>query len=249
MRGRDMKMKILGFDTSANVASVAYVKDNDLICEYTLNYKLTHSLTLMPMLEEICKSCDLNLQDMDAIAVSSGPGSFTGLRIGAATAKGLAHGLNKEIVPVPTLDGLAYNIHYTEHLICPMMDARRQQVYTALYHMEEDKLVKETDDLAIPAEELLASLEQKKGKIIFVGDGVSVHKERIVEVLGERALFAPAHLNRQRAGAIATLGMIYYDQGKAENYKDHGPTYVRQAQAQREYDEKMRQKNGDNKEA
>lgn len=240
-------MKILGMDTSSNVASVAYVKEDVVVCEYTLNYKLNHSLTLMPMLEEVTKACDLELKDIDAIAVANGPGSFTGLRIGSATAKGLAHGLNKEIVGVPTLDGLAYNVLYTEHLICPILDARRQQVYTALYSAKEEELVKHTEDLAIPLEELLELLQEKEGKIIFVGDGVPVFRERIKEVLGERASFAPAHLNRQRASAIATLGAQYYVQGRKETYNDHGPFYVRKSQAEREYEEKKRQRDDNRK--
>ena len=126
-------MKILAIDSSGLVASVAVVTEDNLMAEYTINYKKTHSQTLLPMLDEIVKMIDLDLQDIDAIAVASGPGSFTGLRIGSATAKGLGLALDKPIIGIPTVDGLAYNIYGTNKLICPLMDARRNQVYTGIY--------------------------------------------------------------------------------------------------------------------
>ena len=126
-------MKILALDSSGLVASVALTEDDDLIAEYTVQYKKTHSQTLLPMLEEIRKMVELDLKEVDAIAVAAGPGSFTGLRIGSATAKGLAFALEKPIIPVPTLDGLAYQMYGTDALVCPIMDARRNQVYTGIY--------------------------------------------------------------------------------------------------------------------
>lgn len=232
-------MKILGIDTSSNVASVAYLDRDTLVCEYTLNYKLTHSQTLMPMVDEVCRASELDLNDIDAIAISSGPGSFTGLRIGSATAKGLAHGLNKPIIPVPTLDGLAYNIHYTGHLICPIMDARRQQVYTALYEWQEGELIRQTEHLAIPLADLMKMLEDQDKKVIFIGDGVPVFRQVIEERLGSQAYFGEAHLNRQRASAIAALGMKLFAKGQSESFTDHTPMYIRKSQAEREYEEKQ----------
>lgn len=126
-------MKILALDSSGMVASVAIVEEENVLAEYTLNYKKTHSQTLLPMLDEIANQIDLDLDTIDAIAVAAGPGSFTGLRIGSATAKGLGLALDKPIIPVPTVDGLAYNLYGIESLICPLMDARRNQVYTGLY--------------------------------------------------------------------------------------------------------------------
>ncbi|WP_105616623.1 tRNA (adenosine(37)-N6)-threonylcarbamoyltransferase complex dimerization subunit type 1 TsaB [Vallitalea okinawensis] len=232
-------MKILGVDTSSNVASVAYIEDDLLISEFTLNYKLTHSQTLMPMLDDVCQSCHLKLEEVDAIAVASGPGSFTGLRIGAATVKGLAYGLNKPIIPVPTLDGLAYNIHYTEYLICPIMDARRSQVYSAIYHWEDEQLVRDTDYLNITIDELIENLKEKESNIIFVGDGIPVFRDQLKEEL-EGVFFADAHLNRQRASTIASLGRRYYAEGRVENHMDHAPMYIRKSQAEREYEERQR---------
>ncbi len=130
-------MKILALDSSGLVASVALTEDDNLIAEYTIQYKKTHSQTLLPMLEEIRRMVELDMDTVDAIAVAAGPGSFTGLRIGSATAKGLAFAMKKPIIPVPTLEGLAYQMYGTDALVCPIMDARRNQVYTGLYEFCE----------------------------------------------------------------------------------------------------------------
>ena len=126
-------MKILGLDSSGLVAGVAVVEDDVLLAEYTTNYKKTHSQTLLPMLDELRRMIDLDMNMLDAIAVASGPGSFTGLRIGSATAKGLGLALGKPLVEVPTLEGLAWNLCGTDRVVCPLMDARRNQVYAAAY--------------------------------------------------------------------------------------------------------------------
>ena len=131
-------MRILGVDSSGMVASVALVEDDLLVAEYSVNYKKTHSQTLLPMLDEIVKMTELDLNTIDAIAVAAGPGSFTGLRIGAATVKGLGLALEKPVVSVPTCHGLAYNLWGSDKLICPIMDARRSQVYTGIYEFTKD---------------------------------------------------------------------------------------------------------------
>ena len=131
-------MRLIALDSSGLVASVAVVEDDLLIAEYTIQYKKTHSQTLLPMLDEIKKMIDLDFEQIDAIAVAAGPGSFTGLRIGSATAKGLAFAMEKPIVGVPTLDGLAYNLYGTDKIVCPIMDARRSQVYTGIYEFVKE---------------------------------------------------------------------------------------------------------------
>ena len=131
-------MRILALDSSGLVATVAVVEDEQTIAEYTVNYKKTHSQTLLPMLDEIVKMTELDLNTIDAIATSGGPGSFTGLRIGAATAKGLGMALGKPLIHIPTVDALAYNLFGTSRLICPIMDARRNQVYTGIYRFESE---------------------------------------------------------------------------------------------------------------
>ena len=188
-------MKLIAIDSSGLVASVAIMVDQNIVAEYSTNFKKTHSQTLLPMLDEIVKMVDFQLEEVDAIAVSNGPGSFTGLRIGSATAKGLALALKKPIVAVPTLEGLAYNVYGTDRLICPIMDAKRQQVYTAVYEYVENRLHVCMEQKAMSVVELLDSLKEMNRKVLFLGDGVEVYKDKVVEVLGDQADFAPAHLS------------------------------------------------------
>ena len=167
-------MKVLGIDSSGMVATVAVVEDTQMLAEYTINYKKTHSQTLLPMLDEVAKMIELDLNTIDAIAVAAGPGSFTGLRIGSATAKGLGLALKKPLVSVPTLEGIAYNFCGSEKVICPMMDARRSQVYTGIYEFQENTLKVMEDQMAVPVEEVLEKLNQTGREVILAGDGVPV---------------------------------------------------------------------------
>ena len=207
-------MKILGLDSSGIVASVAIVEDDVLIAEYTVNYKKTHSQTLLPMLDEIAKMTELDLNSIDAIAVAAGPGSFTGLRIGSATAKGLGLALKKPLIAIPTVEGLAYNLYDISGLICPIMDARRKQVYTGIYRFTDHQLKVVEDQMAVPMETVIEKLNQYGETVTFLGDGVPVFHELIAEKMTVPYSFAPAHVNKQRAAAVAALGEIYYRQGK-----------------------------------
>ena len=226
-------MKILGIDSSGLVASVAIVEDDILVGEYTTNYKKTHSQTLLPMLDELKKMIDLDLNSVDAIAIAAGPGSFTGLRIGAATAKGLGLALNKPLVEVPTLEGLAYNLFGTEKIVCPLMDARRNQVYTGLYEFNGDLHVLK-DQCAVSLSEILQEINRLGREVIFLGDGVPVYKEQILKEISVPLSFAPAHMNRQRAGAVAALGEKYLKEGRQVSATEHQPIYLRLSQAERE---------------
>lgn len=227
-------MKILAMDSSGLVASVAIVEDGNLIAEYTMNYKKTHSQTLLPMMDEIIKMTDTNLEMLDAIAVAKGPGSFTGLRIGLATAKGLALTLNKPVIGVPTIEGLAMNLYGTKALICPLMDARRNQVYTGIYRFEGEELVIVKDQIAIGIEDVIEALNLIGQDVIFLGDGVDVYRPVIEEKIKVKASFAPAHLNKQRAGAVGVRGLYYLSKGLVENADDFAPDYLRVSQAERE---------------
>lgn len=227
-------MKILALDSSGLVASVAVMEDDNLIAEYTVNYKKTHSQTLLPMLDEIATMVQLDLETIDAIAVAAGPGSFTGLRIGSATAKGLGLALNKPLVGVETVEALAYNLYDTRSWICPIMDARRKQVYTGIYEDKDGEQETVMSQCAMGIEELIEKLNQEAHPVIFLGDGVAVYKETILEKIQVPCQFAPAHLNKQRAGAVAALGMKKFMEGKAENARDHQPDYLRLSQAERE---------------
>ena len=227
-------MKILGLDSSGIVASVAIVEDDVLIAEYTVNYKKTHSQTLLPMLDEIAKMTELDLNSIDAIAVAAGPGSFTGLRIGSATAKGLGLALKKPLIAIPTVEGLAYNLYDISGLICPIMDARRKQVYTGIYRFTDHQLKVVEDQMAVPMETVIEKLNQYGETVTFLGDGVPVFHELIAEKVTVTYSFAPAHVNKQRAAAVAALGEIYYRQGKTETAMEHVPDYLRVSQAERE---------------
>lgn len=230
-------MRILGIESSSLVASVAIVEDETTMAEYTVNFKKTHSQTLLPMIDEMVKLLEIDLSTVDAIAVSGGPGSFTGLRIGSATAKGLGLALHKPLIHVPTLDATAYNLYGTEALICPIMDARRNQVYTGIYRFRESFEIVHGQD-AMDIDELMGILNSMGEPVIFLGDGVPVFRSRIEETLTVRALFAPAHVNRQRASAVAALGAVYFKEGKTETAMEHKPDYLRKSQAEREREER-----------
>lgn len=237
-------MKILGLDSSGLVASVAVVEDDgtnsNLLAEYTVNYKKTHSQTLLPMLDEIATMIELDLNTIDAIAVAGGPGSFTGLRIGSATAKGLGLALQKPLVHIPTVDALAYNLYGTEKLICPLMDARRNQVYTGIYEFWGEELTVVEPQMAVSIEEIAGKLCKYEREVIFLGDGVPVFRQVLTEKLmtGMSFSFAPAHVNKQRAAAVAMLAVSYVRAGKTETAAEHRPDYLRLSQAERERLEK-----------
>ena len=235
-------MKILAIDTSSNVASAAVVEDGILLGECILNHKKTHSQKIMVMVQELINDLELTVQDIDIFAAANGPGSFTGLRIGVATVKALAHSVNKPVVGISTLAGLAYNLPYAEHIIVPIMDARRNQVYTASYIWDEDGFKELSSDEAISIEECVESCGELLDTI-FVGDGVPVHRKYITEKLAERAHFAPPSALMQRASSIAMLALEKAKKGETEHYSELKPFYLRKSQAEREYDEKHKEEN------
>ena len=235
-------MRILGIESSSLVASAAVVENEVTLAEYTVNYKKTHSQTLLPMIDEMMRLLDMEPSAVDAIAVSGGPGSFTGLRIGSATAKGLGLALKKPLIHVPSLDAMGYGLFGASGLICPMMDARRQQVYTGIYRFEERfEIVMEQSALAVA--DLTERLNALGERVIFLGDGVPVYEKQLAETLTVPYCFAPAHVNRQRAASVAALGAVYFAEGKTETAAEHKPDYLRKSQAEREREEKEREGN------
>ena len=235
-------MKILAIDSSSLTASVAIVEDDMTIAEYTVNYKKTHSQTLLPMLDEIVKMTEQDMTTIDAIAVAAGPGSFTGLRIGSATVKGLAQALNKPVVAVPTVDGLAGNLYGTDKLVCPIMDARRNQTYTGLYEFVKKDEVYEmnciVEQCAVDIMDIIGKINELNREVIFLGDGVPVFADIIREHVRVPFSFAPNTCNRQRAAVVGFIGMQLFLQGKSESAVTHAPEYLRLSQAERELKEK-----------
>lgn len=233
-------MRILAIDSSGQTATVAVWEDNLILAEFSLLAKQTHSQTLLPMLEEVREKMDLKLETIDAIAVTGGPGSFTGLRIGAAMVKGLGFALEKPIIPVPTMEGMAYNLYGTDKVVCPLLDARRNQVYTGLYEFvkkaekEEYEIAIIKDQCAVSIEEILENCNALEREVMFLGDGVPVFQETIREKCGVPYSFAPAHMNRQRAACVAALAAKYYERGKMRAAVEYVPEYLRLSQAERE---------------
>ncbi len=231
-------MRILAIDSSSMVATIAVVTDDVLTAEYTVNFKRTHSQTLMPMIDEISKMIELDMKTVDAIAISGGPGSYTGLRIGAATAKGFGLALNIPIINVPTMDALAYNMFSTSYTVCPIMDARRGQVYTGIYKFSGTKMEIVKPQCIMMIHDLIDELDKLGHPVMFLGDGVDVDKDIIDDTMKTEHYYAPASMNRQKASSLASLASIYYKEGKVEKAAEHKPEYLRLSQAERELKEK-----------
>ncbi|MBO4347237.1 MAG: tRNA (adenosine(37)-N6)-threonylcarbamoyltransferase complex dimerization subunit type 1 TsaB [Lachnospiraceae bacterium] len=228
-------MKILALDSSGLVASVAYLEDGKIKGNLSYNYQKTHSQTLLPMLDSLIKTLEIDLKEVDFLAVANGPGSFTGLRIGVATVKGLAESTGKEVIPVSTLEGLALNVNYADGLACPIMDARRSQVYAGVYRFKEGAVKPEEVFEPVNCEmvRLCERLNELGEKVYFTGDGVPVYREIIENNLKVPYVF-PNPLNRyQNAGNIAVLAEVYANEG-SKKACDVTPIYLRKPQAERE---------------
>ena len=232
-------MKILGIDTSSMAASVAVIEDNKLICEYTINTKKTHSQKLMPMIENMLGLSDLNVREIDAIAVCEGPGSFTGLRIGMATAKAIAHVNDIPVIGVNSLEALAANMNLCDKKICSILDAQRNQVYTGRYQYEGTKLV-EIKEIGIQQiDELLEELAQSKEEWILVGEAVYKYEDKIREI--SNIEIPAASNNVTKAGSLCSVAKVKFDEGKdIFNCYTVNPLYIRKSQAEEQYEEKQR---------
>ncbi len=230
-------MKILSLDSSATVASVALTEDEKLLGEYTLCCGNTHSETLLPMVESLLSSLSLTVDDIGLFACSAGPGSFTGVRIGTATVKGLAFASNKPCVSVSTLHALAYNLIGNKGLICPVMNARRSQVYTALFSSDGEKLTRLMEDSPLTIAELDKLLSEKDGEIMLCGDGYDITlagcaKARLTNT-PERARYASAY-------SVARVALDSFRKGETLSDRELVSTYLRPSQAERERNEKLK---------
>lgn len=232
-------MKILAIDASGIVASVAIASEEEIIAEYTIKHKKTHSQTLLPMIDRVLKFAEIDLKDIEYVAVTVGPGSFTGLRIGAATAKGLTQALNIPIVSVSTLEALAYNVFQSDKLICPIMDARRNNVFSAVYKRENESLEIVIEPKAFSIEELVNKLNEINKEVIFVGDGISVQKDYIRNNLRVDFSFAPIYAREQKASSVVGVALEKIKFNKTVLSKDFKPIYLRKSQAERELEMKM----------
>lgn len=220
-------MKILGVDTSTPIGSVGLVDGENLVAEHTLDVVQSHSSRLMPAIDQVLKWAELTVRDLEACAVGIGPGSFTGVRIGVGTIKSLCYAIQKPIIGVSTLEAIAFNLRYTERLICPILDARRGEVYGAIFHGGE-KLERRSEDLCVPIERLLARID---APAVFVGDGLKRYAAVIRARGGEEAIFADAIFNVPRGASIARIGHKRLLSGQADDYFALIPNYVRKWKA------------------
>lgn len=231
-------MKLLAFETSAHTASVAVVTLDGVLGEITMNTGHTHSEKLMPAMEALLNQLDLELGHLQGLVVASGPGSFTGIRIGVATVKGLAHGAGLPVIPVSTLEGLAWNLAGFGGLVCPIMDARRDQVYTALFDCTGALPERLMDDSALSVETLIAVLKERPEPIWFVGDGILRFRPVIEEAMGHRAHFPQKHLWHQRAASLGMAALSGAEHLASCTYGEAQPQYLRKTEAERNHDQR-----------
>lgn len=230
-------MKILSIDSSGLVATVAVMADDILVGEYTIHNKKTHSQTLLPMIADMLAMAEVAEEELDCIAVSAGPGSFTGLRIGASTAKGLAWTLGIPIVPVSSLMGLAANIRTKGALVCPIMDARRSQVYYGVYRIGGDIPECLVQPDVAPIEDVIRQLSDRGEPVVFLGDGVPVFEQVIEEQIVVPVSYAEPYERYQRAASVARIGQKLYQAGEKMSAAEFAPVYLRKSQAEREREE------------
>ena len=230
-------MKILAIDSSAVAGSVCLYEDGEIKAEYLTLDKRTHSETLLPLIDELKKETKLDLSTLDAIAITGGPGSYTGLRIGGATAKGLGLALDKPIINVPTMEALAYNVCDSDVLVCPMMDARRDRVFTGLYKFSDGKVEVIKDQCVLTIDELVSEINEE---VIFLGDGVDAYRELIDSKMDVAHSFAADDLNYVKASSFVYLAKDYFDEGQVMSADDFRPDYLMLSQAERELKEKQK---------
>ena len=229
-------IKILSLDSTALVATVAVTEDEKLLAQYDANNGNTHSETLLPMIERMLSSLSLTVNDIDVFACSAGPGSFTGVRIGSATIKGLAFGSGKPCIGVSTLEALAFNMRDTDGIICPVMNARRDQLYCAVFKAEKGTIERLTPDMAISVSEFDEMLSSYSCPIYAVGDGYEYAVRGFVKTkLSE----TPKEKRNQSAYSVAMSALKLYKAGDRTSDKDVAPTYLRLSQAERERNERL----------
>ena len=227
-------MKILALDTSGINCSACIIDDTKVICDFNLNTGMTHSEKLMPMIDTMLKNSNIELSDIDVFACSIGPGSFTGLRIGISTVKAFALSLNKPVVGVPSLVGLAFNISNFDGIICSILDAKNDNVYAALFKYKNDIPVMIENYFTDSIDSLIENLKEKNEKVMFVGDGSASFKDKLKTSLEEKAYFAPLHLNNQLSTSIAKAALEKVKFSEFDTCDTLMPMYLKKSQAERE---------------
>lgn len=225
-------MKVLALDSSSIVATVALIDEERVIGEIIINHKKNHSEKLMPIIQQLLDGVEEKIEDVDAFGVCIGPGSFTGIRIGMSTAKALAQAGSKPLIGISTLEGLAFQLPYSRGVICPILDAQRNQIYTGLYKWEGDQLFSIEEDQAIGAEEWIEKIKDRTEDIHLVGDGIVKFSSLFQEKLGEKVSIAPSIVRMPRASSIASLALQRVQKGESTDYKDVVPHYIRKSQAE-----------------
>lgn len=223
-------MKLLAIDTSGPVCGVAVLTEQGVRYECAVQNKLTHSVNLMPMVDAALQATELSVRELDRLAVVTGPGSFTGVRIGVSTVKGLAHGADKPCVAVDALEAMAAGAGSFDGVFCPMQDARAGQVYAAAFRWAENRPQRLLDDQAVKLEDYLAEIRGMGNRFLFLGDGMTAHREKIASLLPDTAVFAPAHQAYLRPASVAWLaaGMT-----ETVDYRELMPMYLRAPGAER----------------
>jgi tRNA threonylcarbamoyladenosine biosynthesis protein TsaB len=230
-------MYILGIETSTRTGSVAIVTEEGVIAQYSLNIEVTHSERLMSTADRVMKDTGFTMADMDGYAVAIGPGSFTGLRIGLAAVKGLALVTGKPVAAVPTLEALAWNLPYAAYPVCPMLDARKHEVYAATYRFYGSALVNGMAETVISLSRLSERLSEKT---IFTGEASHLFHNDILEIFGERALFAPVSAILPSAAAVAEIGLDMIKRGQQADPDNLTPTYIRRPEAEVVWEKRLK---------
>ncbi len=232
-------MYILGIETSTKTGSVAVLSENGVVAQYCLNIEVTHSERLMTMVDRVLGDTGMTISQLDGFAVAVGPGSFTGLRIGLSTVKGLAIALNRPVAAVPTLLALAWNIPYPAHPVCAMLDARKNEVYTAFYIHDGITLRQTMPETAIPLSRLESHIT---GKTIFTGEAAYVHREQIESLFGGQALIAPRTVVLPSAATVAELGLEMINSGRYTDPDSLVPLYIRRPEAEVAWEKRTQSK-------
>jgi tRNA threonylcarbamoyladenosine biosynthesis protein TsaB len=230
-------MNFLGIDTSTKTCSIAVTKDDSLVTEMTLCNNLSHSRKLLSLIDDTLEKAGIDIDKIDGIAVSTGPGSFTGLRIGIGTVKGLCMAASKPIVGVSTLEVLSYPVPDHSALICPLLDARKKEVYTSLFQYKNNRLTRLAEDMVVSPFEILKRIDEKT---IFLGEGAEVYRELIIEKLSDLAVFLPQFFNQPRGASVAAIGLKKYQEGELLSLQDLKPVYIRRPEAEIKWEEKQK---------